>query len=154
MIASRIDDDAKRWGTYANVADVYRDTRWKYSLFHRSNPGKFIDSWYLANEIVSSGHKNDAWSPTPCQGRSRGTTKAARTQSGYPRLAVNPLLLTMVCMVHRYHGALPGSRSQLYGEICQVLLERWRQAREARDELREIKSSLSFVLSPNRRKVP
>jgi hypothetical protein len=39
MIASRIDDDAKRWGTYANVADVYRDTRWKYSLFHRSNPG-------------------------------------------------------------------------------------------------------------------
>jgi hypothetical protein len=60
MIASRIDDDAKRWGTYANVADVYRDTRWKYSLFHRSNPGKFIDSWYLANEIVSSGHKNNA----------------------------------------------------------------------------------------------
>ncbi|MEZ5388085.1 MAG: hypothetical protein R3F13_21470 [Prosthecobacter sp.] len=49
-------------------------------------------------------------------------------------LAVNPLLLTMICMVHRYHGALPGSRSQLYDEICQVLLERWRQHRNIKDK--------------------
>jgi hypothetical protein len=50
-------------------------------------------------------------------------------------LTSNPLLLTMVCMVHRYHGALPGSRAQLCREICQVLLERWRQARGVHDDL-------------------
>jgi predicted NACHT family NTPase len=45
------------------------------------------------------------------------------------------LLLTMVAMVHRYHGALPGSRIELYAEICQVLLGRWRQAKGVKDKL-------------------
>jgi hypothetical protein len=49
---------------------------------------------------------------------------------------VNPLLLTMVCMVHRYQGALPASRVDLYQEICQVLLERWRQSRGLTDDIR------------------
>src|SRR5262249_29870372 len=44
-------------------------------------------------------------------------------------LTVNPLLLTMITMVHRYRGALPGSRVELYREICEVLLGRWRQAK-------------------------
>ncbi len=37
-------------------------------------------------------------------------------------LTVNPLLLTMIATVHRYRGALPGSRVDLNGEICQVML--------------------------------
>jgi NACHT domain len=41
-------------------------------------------------------------------------------------LAVNPLLLTMIANVHRYRGALPGSRADLYAEIVQVML--WRRA--------------------------
>src|ERR1700743_3322701 len=44
-------------------------------------------------------------------------------------LAVNPLLLTMIATAHRYRGALPGSRADLYGEICQVLLSRRGQAK-------------------------
>src|SRR5262249_56040375 len=50
-------------------------------------------------------------------------------------LTVNPLLLTMIAMVHRYHGALPGSRVELYNEICEVLLGRWRQARGVKDNM-------------------
>jgi hypothetical protein len=56
-----------------------------------------------------------------------------------PRLreiAANPLLLTMIAMVHRYHGALPGSRVELYAEICEVLLGRWRQAKGVQDPLK------------------
>ena len=45
-------------------------------------------------------------------------------------LAVNPLLLTMIATAHRYRGALPGSRADLYGEICQVLLSRRAQAKD------------------------
>src|SRR6202043_4075097 len=45
-------------------------------------------------------------------------------------LAVNPLLLTMIATAHRYRGALPGSRADLYGEICQVLLSRRGQAKD------------------------
>ena len=45
-------------------------------------------------------------------------------------LAANPLLLTMIATAHRYRGALPGSRADLYGEICHVLLSRRGQAKD------------------------
>ncbi|MCT2585464.1 NACHT domain-containing protein [Actinophytocola gossypii] len=45
-------------------------------------------------------------------------------------LTVNPLLLTMIITVHRERGALPGDRTDLYNEICQVML--WRQQEDRR----------------------
>jgi hypothetical protein len=36
----------------------------------------------------------------------------------------------MIATAHRYRGALPGSRADLYGEICQVLLSRRSQAKD------------------------
>jgi hypothetical protein len=44
-------------------------------------------------------------------------------------LAANPLLLTMIANVHRYRGSLPGSRADLYAEMCQVLLHRRQEAK-------------------------
>ncbi|MCX3060256.1 NACHT domain-containing protein [Streptomyces beihaiensis] len=43
---------------------------------------------------------------------------------------MNPLLLTMIANVHRYRGALPGSRADLYREICQVMLWRRHDAKQ------------------------
>lgn len=48
-------------------------------------------------------------------------------------LASNPLLLTMIANVHRYRGQLPGSRAELYAEMCDVLLHRRYEARGLRD---------------------
>ncbi|HEX2622990.1 MAG TPA: hypothetical protein VHL11_22675, partial [Phototrophicaceae bacterium] len=47
-----------------------------------------------------------------------------------------PLLLTMITTVHRYRGALPGSRIQLYAEICQVFLDKRDQIRNLSTELK------------------
>ncbi|HEX2143457.1 MAG TPA: NACHT domain-containing protein [Glycomyces sp.] len=41
-------------------------------------------------------------------------------------LVSNPLLLTMTCNVDRYRGQLPGSRAELYREMCEMLLHRRR----------------------------
>jgi hypothetical protein len=41
-------------------------------------------------------------------------------------LVSNPLLLTMTCNVDRYRGELPGSRAELYREMCEMLLHRRR----------------------------
>ena len=41
----------------------------------------------------------------------------------------------MITMVHRYRGALPGSRVELYREICEVLFGRWRQAKGIQEKI-------------------
>ncbi|MCD0442562.1 NACHT domain-containing protein [Glycomyces sp. A-F 0318] len=41
-------------------------------------------------------------------------------------LVSNPLLLTMTCNVDRYRGQLPGSRAELYREMCEMLIHRRR----------------------------
>ncbi|MCP4372081.1 MAG: signal transduction protein, partial [Deltaproteobacteria bacterium] len=44
-------------------------------------------------------------------------------------LAVNPLLLTVIALVHRYRAQLPERRSELYEEAVEVLLGRWDEAK-------------------------
>ncbi|MBM7769977.1 hypothetical protein JOD54_000181 [Actinokineospora baliensis] len=45
-------------------------------------------------------------------------------------LTVNPLLLTMIATVHQFRGALPGSRADLYKEICEVMLWHRQEAKK------------------------
>ncbi len=91
----------------------------------------FVKNWYLANEVVSAGNQVDEGIRLRASRdadellRRLANPKAAAIRA----LTVNPLLLTMITMVHRYRGALPGSRVELYREICEVLLGRWRQAK-------------------------
>ena len=93
----------------------------------------FLDRWYLAAERHATGASGRAARRAV---RIRATESAIRLTSllrEHPALydlAVNPLLLTMIATAHRYRGALPGSRADLYGEICQVLLSRRAQAKD------------------------
>jgi hypothetical protein len=50
-------------------------------------------------------------------------------------LTANPMLLTMVVNVHRFRGQLPGSRAELFAEICQVMLGRRQEAKNLPVEL-------------------
>jgi hypothetical protein len=81
----------------------------------------FVDSWYFAiterrharlNPEIRKESKREAVDLI-------GRIKAS---AAIRDMASNPLLLTMICHVHYYRGALPGSRSELYDEICQVFL--------------------------------
>lgn len=56
-----------------------------------------------------------------------------RRQAALYDLAANPLLLTMTANVHRYRGQLPGSRAELYAEMCDVLLHRRSEVRGLTD---------------------
>lgn len=96
----------------------------------------FIKNWYLANEVVSAGNKIDEGVKQRARRESDDLCKrlADPKAAGLNALTVNPLLLTMIAMVHRYRGALPGSRVELYREICEVLLGRWRQAKGVQDD--------------------
>jgi predicted NACHT family NTPase len=111
----------------ANVVEV--------QSFDDGQVRSFVNNWYLANEIVASGNKDDDKVRRRARKDADDLLERLKKLPSLNALTVNPLLLTMIAMVHRYHGALPGSRVELYNEICEVLLGRWRQARGVKDNL-------------------
>jgi hypothetical protein len=90
---------------------------------------RFVCGWYRAVERHSIGEDSE-------EVRRRADSAAndlldrLRHAPGLYDLTANPLLLTMIANVHRYRGALPGSRPDLYGEICQVMLWRRQEAKK------------------------
>lgn len=87
----------------------------------------FLKAWYTA-VLVRDRRAQDA-----------GVRAAAAAEDLLDRLAAapalrdlvtNPLLLTMIVIVDRHRGALPGSRARLYAEICTMVL--WSRAESKR----------------------
>jgi formylglycine-generating enzyme required for sulfatase activity len=93
---------------------------------------RFVHRWY---RIVETG-----LAPDPEQGaiiaRQRAAELVARLKEPDFRarrvfeLTRNPLLLANLCLVHRDRGHLPRQRAKLYAECVDVLLERWREAKQ------------------------
>ncbi|GAA4893289.1 NACHT domain-containing protein [Stackebrandtia albiflava] len=92
----------------------------------------FLHRWYHVSESRSTGE-------TGQQVRARAHREAEALMERMRRrpalydLASNPLLLTMIANVHRYRGALPGSRAELYREMCEMLLSRRRDEKGVGD---------------------
>ncbi|GII88832.1 hypothetical protein Ssi03_68220 [Sphaerisporangium siamense] len=87
---------------------------------------EFVRGWYLAEERLATGGEPDADVERLAARQADALLDKLRESPQLYDLAANPLLLTMIANVHRHRGALPGSRAELYAEICQVLL--WRRA--------------------------
>ncbi|MFI5673870.1 NACHT domain-containing protein [Streptomyces cellulosae] len=89
----------------------------------------FVHSWYRA--VERHAHREDS-ADVELFAEEKAADLLARLRAAPSlySLTVNPLLLTMIANVHRYRGALPGSRSDLYREICQVML--WRRQESKR----------------------
>ncbi|RKZ79025.1 MAG: hypothetical protein DRR19_25535, partial [Candidatus Parabeggiatoa sp. nov. 1] len=110
----------------ANVLEV--------QSFNARQVRRFVHAWYLANEVISFGSEDDGVRNKAKQ-EAEDLLQRLRAMPTLSDLTVNPLLLTMIAMVHRYRGQLPGRRVELYAEICDVLLGHWRQARGIQDNL-------------------
>jgi len=93
---------------------------------------KFIHNWYLANEIMSTA-KEDEGVKRNAQLNAEDLLERLQSLPSLSALTVNPLLLTMIAMVHRYRGQLPGRRVELYAEICDVLLGHWWAAKQIKE---------------------
>jgi energy-coupling factor transporter ATP-binding protein EcfA2 len=117
------------------TAPVERANVLEVQPFNSEQVKKFIHAWYLANEVTSFGHKIDDGIRYRARDAAEDLIKRLRGLPALSDLTVNPLLLTMIAMVHRYRGQLPGRRVELYAEICDVLLGHWRQARGIQDSL-------------------
>jgi energy-coupling factor transporter ATP-binding protein EcfA2 len=95
----------------------------------------FVAAWYLETEALTFAGRVDAGVVATASESSADLVRRVTGTPALAKLAVNPLLLTMITMVHRYRGALPGRRVELYGEICDVLLGHWQAAKGIEDNL-------------------
>ena len=86
---------------------------------------KFVHCWYIATEIMANGNQDDAGIRRDATQGAADFMERLAKRPGLTALTINPLLLTMIVTVHRYRGALPGRRVELYDEICEVLLGHW-----------------------------
>ncbi|MEV7549388.1 NACHT domain-containing protein [Amycolatopsis sp. NPDC089917] len=91
----------------------------------------FVRTWYTATERITTGARNEDVDTAANLAADDLLTRLRGAQN-LADLTTNPLLLTMIANVHRYRGALPGRRVDLYGEICQVMLWRRQAAKQLR----------------------
>jgi energy-coupling factor transporter ATP-binding protein EcfA2 len=102
--------------------------------FNTQQTASFVHNWYLANKIISYG-KDDPGVRQDAERQAQDLLFRLGRQSNLSALTVNPLLLTMVAMVHNYRNTLPDRRVELYDEICDVMLGHWRRAKGIADPL-------------------
>lgn len=89
---------------------------------------RFVRGWYRATMIRSKA-RDDMGVAEEARTASDDLLERLRAATGLLPLTTNPLLLTMIAHVHHYRGALPGTRIELYREICQVLLGKRQEAK-------------------------
>jgi len=104
----------------------------RLSPFNDKKIDRFISAWY--DDQVRTGSIRSV---------QKGARLADRLQTAVRRtdlrrLASNPLLLTVMTLIHTHKGELPEARAKLYEEAVDILLWRWDEikADEAEDGLR------------------
>ncbi len=113
--------------------------------FSQADIEQFCHNWCLAVELATQGEDNEAV-------RRRAKTAAADLIQAIAKnravrlLAVNPLLLSIIALVHRYRATLPRRRVELYAECVDVLLGKWDEAKGLAGRLTE--SQKRAVLQP------
>ncbi|KAA2262721.1 NACHT domain-containing protein [Solihabitans fulvus] len=101
---------------------------------------RFVHAWYRAVEQHDGGSEDARARATDA---ANGLLDRLRESPVLYDLTANPLLLTMIVNVHRDRHELPGSRAELYQEICQAVLWRRHEAKSLATALGgEVKQAL------------
>ena len=88
--------------------------------FSNEKIADFIKAWY--SEVAQKWNVPESRTATLTE-----KLLGAVQRTDLARLAPNPLLLTVMALVHTEYGELPDSRAQLYQQAVDVLLWRWEQ---------------------------
>lgn len=91
--------------------------------FSEKNIEDFVERWYRSKGEVNASNK------------SSDLIKRILSSEYILALARNPLLLTMILVVHRKDNQLPERRDALYKQITELLLEERMRARNIQDNL-------------------
>ena len=108
----------------------YQDPDWRLpdfpsfelAEFDDEKIDRFIAAWYheLSQLAVVPPAESDGMT---------GRLREAVRRPDLRRLAGNPLLLTVMALIHTHKGRLPDARALLYDETVDILLWRWEQVK-------------------------
>ncbi len=132
---------SRPWGYYENPVPGVSTLR--VLPFDEQQTGRFVSNWYHANEAIN---RNSGYEDASSKAR-RGAAESMSVVRGsevLADLAANPLMLTMIATLHRYHGRLPGGRAEVYREFFEVFLSIRREVEGARDE---------FSMTPDQKRI-
>ena len=87
----------------------------------------FAHRWYRAYE--TRGEKNRAAAEETARRRAEALVEQIEDTPAVRRLAGNPLLLTILAVIHRQGTRLPAQRVELYRLCVEALAESWNRAR-------------------------
>jgi len=88
---------------------------------------KFLSYWHRLVFVSQIGPGSSA--EHAAQRQTQQLLSAIRGSERIRELAINPLLLTVIALVHRDRVKLPDRRAELYDEAVAVLLGKWDEAR-------------------------
>ena len=114
---------------------------------------KFIRNWTKTVEIKVRGDESQ-YTLEEAEKEADKLLNAIKENPKIEVLTVNPLLLTIVSLVHRYRATLPKRRVELYDECCDVILGYWDIAKGIAGELqprqkRAVLQPLAYYLHRN-----
>ncbi|MQM25923.1 NACHT domain-containing protein [Glycomyces albidus] len=93
----------------------------------------FVHTWCLASERLATG-KTGPEIDRRASEEAEDLLGQLVSAPALQELAVNPLLLTMMVLVHRERRALPSGRADLYNQVCDVML--WRRMESKKLEVK------------------
>ncbi len=102
--------------------------------FNRDEVRRFVRDWTHAVEATLAGHDTLELQRL-ANAQAEKLIAAIENNPRVNDLAVNPLLLTVIALVHRYRASLPDRRSELYEEAVEVLLGKWDEAKGMETEM-------------------
>ena len=88
---------------------------------------QFLTHWHRLVAIGQMGPGDSAEHAAALQ--TQQLLEAIRTNPRVRELAIHPLMLTVIALVHRDRVQLPERRAELYAEAVEVLLGKWDEAR-------------------------
>ncbi|MGH8882469.1 MAG: NACHT domain-containing protein, partial [Stackebrandtia sp.] len=103
--------------------DLPRARTWRLGQLSSVQIAGFGYTWCESLESRKPGH-TDSWVRDEAAAEAGVLLSRLRAKPALHELVGNPLLLTMVALVHRHCGILPATRAGLYADTVQVLLDR------------------------------
>jgi HEAT repeat protein len=136
---------SRPWGYRRDYFRTDTYPHFELELFTEAQIQEFIEHWY----------ENRCDNAAQAQEMIRDLQDALKSKNRLQNLVKNPLLLTMVALIHRYQDTLPKRRYKLYDRAVDTLLKSWDRKGKGEtygefkhldrdDDLRRVMSQLAY----------